>query len=143
MSIISSIISGGVGSIVKNAADVVDRFVETPEEKAKALKELREIEERETGTLLKATHAVIQEEARSEDPWVRRARPTFLWLMYVILGFNYIALPLLNVLSIALNAGITLEPITLPEELYWLFGSAYLGYAGARTWDKLIKQKGR
>jgi hypothetical protein len=32
--------------------------------------------------------------------------------------------------------GADLKPMTLDEELYYLFGGGFLGYTGARTWEK-------
>ncbi len=140
MGLLGNIISSGVGNIVTGAADIVDRFVTTPDEKARALKELKEIEVRESEALLRATHSVINEEAKSEDPYVRRARPTFLYLMYVIIAFNFIIIPILH-MGIELWGKTPFTPLQIPEELYWLFGSGFLGYAGARSWDKWGKNK--
>lgn len=135
MGLLDTIIGGGVSSIIKGAADVVDRFIQTPEEKTRALKELREIEAKETEALLQATSSVIKEEAGSDDPWVRRARPTFLYIMYGVIVFNFVLVPIAHMSSQAFF-GMTLSPLPIPEEIYWLFGSGYLGYAGARSWDK-------
>lgn len=74
---------------------------------------------------LKEARDVIKTTLRSEDPYVRRARPTFLWLMYLILFMNYLVLPVIGKV-----------PINLPEALYWLFGSAFLGYGALRSMDK-------
>lgn len=135
MGILDSIVSSGVGSIIKGAADIVDRFVTTSDEKIKAMQALREIEQKEAAALLAATSAVISEEAKSEDPWVRRARPTFLYIIYIVIAFNFIFIPILG-MGASIWGKTPFVPIALPEDLYWLFGSGYLGYAGARTWDK-------
>ena len=142
MGVLDNIVTGGITGLAKGAADIIDRFVQTPEEKAQALKELREIEERESKTLLEATHGVIKAEASSEDPYVRRARPTFLYLMYAVIAFNFILVPILH-MGIELWGKTPFTPLDIPEELYWLFGSGYLGYAGARTWDKWTARRGK
>lgn len=128
---LETIIKGGLSGILGGITDIVDRFVQTPEEKAKALIELRQLEVRETEAIVAATSAAITAEASSDDPWVRRARPTFLYLMYLIMGWNFIGLPLAQFVL-----GMELQPIDLPSDLYYLFGAGYLGYVGARTWDK-------
>lgn len=74
---------------------------------------------------LKEARDVVKTTLRSEDPYVRRARPTFLWLMYLILFVNYLILPVIGKI-----------PVNLPEALYWLFGSAFLGYSAFRSVDK-------
>jgi predicted PurR-regulated permease PerM len=69
--------------------------------------------------------ANIQADAKSGDKFTQRARPSFMYIVEVILVCNYIVFPLLN-----------RPPPVLPEPLFWLFGSAVLGYTGARSWEK-------
>jgi len=69
-------------------------------------------------------------ETSSEDTYTKRARPTFLYMVELILGWNYMIVPILGK-----------EPINLPEPLFWLFGSVMLGYVGARSWEKVISAK--
>jgi hypothetical protein len=128
---LESVLKGGLSGLVGGVADIVDRFVQTPEEKAKALIELRALEVRETELIIGSAAAVLKSEAESPDPYVRRARPTYLYLMYAVLGFNFILLPCLQFFTHTL-----INPIELPEPLYYLFGSGFLGYVGARSWDK-------
>ena len=76
----------------------------------------------------------------TEDAWIRRARPAFLYVMYaVILGCMPIAViaafhPVLAE-GIARAVGAYLHAI--PEPLWALFGTGYLGYTAARTWGKV------
>lgn len=74
---------------------------------------------------LKDRRELIKTALRSEDPYVRRARPTFLWVMYVILIANYIVFPTVG-----------LKAITLPGSLLTLFGTAFIGYGAFRSADK-------
>jgi hypothetical protein len=69
--------------------------------------------------------ANIQADAKSGDKFTQRARPSFMYVVEVILVCNYIIFPLIN-----------RPPLALPEPLFWLFGSAVLGYTGARSWEK-------
>jgi hypothetical protein len=81
--------------------------------------------------LLKSQTDIIMAEAQSTDKVVARARPLFLYIMYAILVFNYVGLPLLQ-----FAFGRVLEPIILPEGAWYLFGAGYLGYTGFRSADK-------
>jgi len=74
---------------------------------------------------LKDRRELLKTALRSEDPYVRRARPTFLWVMYVILITNYIVFPIIG-----------LKITTLPSALLTLFGTAFLGYGAFRSADK-------
>ena len=76
----------------------------------------------------------------SRDPWTRRARPGFLYVMYLLL---LCALPV-GVLAVfdrpaayAMIEAMTAYLGALPEPLYALFGTGYLGYTAARQWGKL------
>ena len=74
------------------------------------------------------------------DPWTRRARPGLLDVMYVLL---LAALPRGVVAAFsppaaqAMTAAMTGYLGNLPEPLYALFGTCYLGYTAARQWGKL------
>lgn len=78
-------------------------------------------------------------EAQSTDPWTSRARPSFLYVMYCMILW---ALPM-GVLAAfnpdaaqAIAADINAYLNGLPEPLYALFGTGYLGYTAARQWGK-------
>ena len=73
------------------------------------------------------------------DPWITRARPTFLYVMYtLLLG----AIPAGLIAAVrpqmaqAIAAGMAAYLNAIPEPLYALFGTGYLGYTVAREWGK-------
>ena len=73
------------------------------------------------------------------DPWVSRARPAFLYVMYALLLWT-IPMSLIAAIrpavamAMARGAGAYLNAI--PEPLYALFGTGYLVYTAARAWGK-------
>jgi hypothetical protein len=76
-------------------------------------------------------------EIASSDKFVRRARPGMLWLIFVIIAANYILIPIINSLLVLMGkAQIILVYPNLPEPVYWLFGSIFGLYTGARSIDK-------
>ncbi|WCT75966.1 3TM-type holin [Novosphingobium humi] len=81
-----------------------------------------------------------QIEAASPDRYISRARPSFLYLMY---GMILLSLPmgLLSAISApvaaAITNGVKLWLNSLPDGLYALFGTGYLGYTAARQWGKV------
>ncbi len=84
--------------------------------------------------------SAIIAEAISRDPWTSRARPSFLYVMYTLLLF---ALPM-GVLAAFrpdtaqdIARGMNDYLNGLPEPLYALFGTGYLGYTAARQWGKI------
>jgi hypothetical protein len=90
--------------------------------------------------LLRAQLAIIAAEGASADPLTRRARPLFLYVMYLLL---LAALPVGVIaavrpgLAAAISTGMAAYFHALPEPLYALFGTGYLGYTAARQWGKI------
>ena len=82
---------------------------------------------------------VPKAETAPADRWVTRARPTFLYVMYtLLLG----AIPAGLIAAVrpsmaqAIAAGMAAYLNAIPEPLYALFGTGYLGYTVAREWGK-------
>ncbi|MFG6281944.1 3TM-type holin [Sphingomonas sp. S6] len=75
----------------------------------------------------------------AEDPWVRRARPAFLYVMYALILWT-IPMSLIAAIrpdvAIAMARGAGAYLNAIPEPLYALFGTGYLGYTAARAWGK-------
>ncbi len=79
------------------------------------------------------------QEGLSTDLWTVRARPAFLYVMYALLLWS-IPMGLISgyepELAGAVIAGMRAYFHALPEPLYALFGTGYLGYTAARAWSK-------
>ncbi|MBT7631299.1 MAG: hypothetical protein HN597_16590 [Desulfobacula sp.] len=127
-------------SAVTGAIDTVaDKFFVDAADKEKfklqALKMAQDGEFRSQENQLNA----ILAEAKSSDPWTSRARPSFLYVMYLLILFS---LPM-GVLS-AFKPDIAVQVATgmqswlsaIPDGLWGVFGAGYLGYVGAREYGK-------
>lgn len=85
--------------------------------------------------------SAILAEAQSHDPWTSRARPSFMYVMYLMIlmaipmGFLSAFRP---EIAEAVANGMRQWLAAIPEELYTLFGVGYLGYTGARMWEKRV-----
>lgn len=77
---------------------------------------------------------------RRPDPFVTHARPAFLYVMYLLLLWA-IPMGLLGALqpqaAQAMIAAMTAYFRGLPEPLYALLGTGYVGYTFARQWGKM------
>jgi hypothetical protein len=75
-----------------------------------------------------------------DDAWVRRARPTFLYVMYALL-LGAVPVGLIAAVrpaaAAAIARGMAAYLAAIPEPLYALFGTGYLGYTVAREWGKV------
>jgi hypothetical protein len=84
--------------------------------------------------------SAIIAEAQSADPWTSRARPTFLYVIYVMILMG-IPMGVLSAfkpeMAAAIATGMQLWLAAIPDELYTLFGVGYLGYAGTRMFEKV------
>lgn len=126
------------GDPLKSIADLIEQFHLSPEQKAQmqqAAQELEvkrdEIEAARDEALAEIQSRNITAETTSGDPYVRRARPTFLYVMILGIAFSIIIFPMLNLIA---HKGLLMVPI--PDAYLELFGVSFLGYTGARTWEK-------
>lgn len=112
-----------------------------PDKAAREAAELELYKAQQAGELeaVEKQLSAILAEAQSADPLTSRARPTFLYVMYIVIlsgipmGILYAFHPDVAA-NISTGFGSWLSSI--PDEMWWLFGAGYLGYAGARSYDK-------
>lgn len=128
-----------VDALIGPLASIIDKIIPDKEARAKAKLELIALEGTQEMRMIEAQLQAIVAEANSADPWTSRARPSFLYVMYILL---LAALPmgLLSAFNPAaardIAAGMNAYLTGLPEPLYALFGTGYLGYTAARQWGK-------
>jgi len=121
-------------------ASLIDKIIPDKEAQARAKLELITLQGSQEMQMIEAQLQAIVAEANSADPWTSRARPSFLYVMYILL---LAALPMgvLSAFSPAttrdIAAGMNAYLSGLPEPLYALFGTGYLGYTAARQWGKV------
>jgi hypothetical protein len=128
-----------LNALIGPVAALIDKIIPDKEAQARAKLELLRLQGgqglREVETQLSAIIA----EANSADPWTSRARPSFLYVMYVLLLW---AIPMGILAAFRpqaaqdVAAGMNAYLGGLPEPLYALFGTGYLGYTAARQWGK-------
>lgn len=127
-------------SILGPVTRIIDKVVPDPEARDRAKLELLKLDNSRELQMLRASLSAIVAEAGSADPWTSRARPSFLYVMYVMILW---ALPmgLIGALSPqtarAIATGMTDYLRGIPEPLYALFGTGYLGYSAMRQWGKV------
>lgn len=132
-----------LGPIVDLGQKLVDRLfpdkTAQAAERAKAEYALAQMYQQGELQMLGQQMSAILAEAQSPDPWTSRARPSFLYVIYVMILFG-IPMGFLSAwrpeVAQAVAAGMKAWLSAIPSELYTLFGMGYLGYAGVRTWEK-------
>ncbi|MEE4538362.1 MAG: holin family protein [Erythrobacter sp.] len=131
-----AIIETLIGPIIS----LIDKIIPDPEARARAKLELIKLEGTQEMRLIEARLSAIVAEAESADPWTSRARPSFLYVMYALI-LTALPMGVLSAISPAtatdIANGMTTYLRGLPDELYALFGTGYLGYTAARQWGKI------
>ncbi len=126
-------------SILGPVTRIIDKVIPDPEARDRAKLELLRLEGSRELDMLQASLSAIIAEARAPDPWTSRARPSFLYVMYVMILW---ALPMGVIAALsprtgdAIARGMTSYLSGIPEPLYALFGTGYLGYSAMRQWGK-------
>ncbi|WP_156841945.1 holin family protein [Novosphingobium aquimarinum] len=127
-------------TLIGPLARILDKIIADPEERARAKLELLKLENSRDMEQLQTQLSAILAEAGSSDPWTSRARPSFLYVMYAMILW---AMPMGLIAAFsphtasAIAEGMTGYLGGLPEPLYALFGTGYLGYSAMRQWGKV------
>ena len=128
-----------ISSIFSIGGKIIDKLFPDPEQKAKAQLELLDMQQSGELEGVKVQLSAIIAEAQSADPWTSRARPSFLYVVYILL---LSAIPM-GVLTV-FNPGAALDLTTgfkawlgaIPDSILTLFGTVMTGYVLGRSWEK-------
>lgn len=127
-------------SLIGPISSLLDKLIPDKDARAKAKLELLRLEGTHELRTIETRLSAIVAEAESRDPWTSRARPSFLYVMYLLI-----------LASVPMGILAAFDPQTarniaggmnaylggLPDALYALFGTGYLGYTAARQWGKV------
>lgn len=128
-----------LSGIFSIGSKIIDKIFPDPEQKAKAQLELLQMQQNGELEQVKVQLSAIITEAQSADPWTSRARPSFLYVVYILLLWS---LPM-GVLFIfnpdaaaRFTDGFKAWMNAIPESILTLFGTVMLGYVVGRSWEK-------
>ena len=128
-----------IESIIGPIASLIDKIIPDPKARDAAKIELIKLQGGQDMETLRTQLSAVLAEAQSADPWTSRARPSFLYVMYAMILW---AIPMGLIAAVRPEAaaniasGMNAYLNGLPEPLYALFGTGYLGYTAARSWGK-------
>ena len=128
-----------IEAIIGPIASLIDKIIPDPKARDAAKLELIKLQGTQEMEAMRTQLSAILAEAQSADPWTSRARPSFL---YVICAMILWAIPMGLIAAVRPEAaaniasGMNAYLNGLPEPLYALFGTGYLGYTAARQWGK-------
>ncbi len=127
-------------ALIAPITHLIDKIIPDPQARAQAKLQLLQLQGTQDMDVLNAEMAAIIAEAKSPDPWTSRARPSFLYIMYVIILWS---LPMGIIAAFrpdtaaAISSGMNSYLRGIPDSLWSLFGTGYLGYTAARQWGKV------
>jgi len=125
--------------LIAPLSKLIDKIIPDPRDRNAAKLELLKLQGSQELEAVRVQMSAIIAEAGSTDPWTSRARPSFLYVMYAIILW---AIPMGLIAAtqpeMAKNiaAGMNAYLGGIPDPLWTLFGTGYLGYTVARQWGK-------
>ena len=128
-----------ISGLFSIGSKLIERLFPDPEQKAKAQLELLAMERNGELDEMKTRLSAIIAEANSADPWTSRARPSFLYVVYILLLWS-IPMGILTIFkpdaASAFSQGFGAWLKAIPEEILTLFGVVMTGYVVGRSWEK-------
>lgn len=128
-----------IDTIIGPITSLIDKIIPDPKARDAAKLELVKLQGSLEMESLRTQLSAVLAEAQSPDPWTSRARPSFLYVMYAMILW---AIPMGLIAAVRpetaaqIASGMNAYLNGLPEPLYALFGTGYLGYTFARQWGK-------
>jgi hypothetical protein len=129
-----------VTDIIAAVVGILDKIIPDPRQREEAKINLLKVENQQALEEIKTQMTAILAEAQSTDPWTSRARPAFLYVVYIML-LAAIPMGIVHALAPTTAAEITVGfkawLAAIPESIIQLFGVVMLGYIGGRSWEKV------
>ena len=128
-----------IETIIGPILSLIDKIVPDPKARNEAKLELIKLQGGQEMETFRLQLSAVLAEANADDPWTSRARPSFLYVIYIMILW---AIPMGLISAVRpdaatrIAAGMNAYLNGLPEPLYALFGTGYLGYTVARQWGK-------
>ena len=133
-----------VGGLVKGVKDIISTFKLDPKEakelemallklQMEAEQQVRENQKELEKAYIEDSKSLREQakvELESEDPFVRRARPAWMWALMATYVVNY------GVTTIVAWFEPGVVPVDIPEAVHMLTGGLVLGYGYLRTIEK-------
>ena len=131
-----------IAGILNIGSKLIDKLIPDKAQADQAKLKLLELQQNGEFKEDELRYSAINTEAASQDKWTSRARPSFMYVMYAMI-LSCIPFAILSAfkpdLATLIASGMQQWLAAIPEELWWLFGAGYVGYTGARSYEKTKK----
>jgi len=127
-------------AILDIGGKILDKFIPDPAQRDAAKLELYKAQQSGELDEMKVQLSAIISDSQSADPWTSRARPTFLYVVYILLLWS-LPMGILTIFkpeaAVAFTAGFQAWLKAIPAEILQLFGVVMTGYVLGRSWEKV------
>ena len=123
-----------IQNLVGPVADLIGKFVQDKDEKARLAHEIATLAEKQANELAIAQAAVNQQEAAHRSVFVAGWRPFIGWTCGVSLAWNFVLAPMLMWVDAWVGLGFT--PVTFDMDSLTTILMGMLGLGGLRTYEK-------
>lgn len=129
-----------ITAVIELGGRILDKVVPDPEARAKAQLDLMRLQQDGALKEVEVRLSAILAEAQSSDPWTSRARPSFMYVVYILI---LASLPMGVIAAVSpdtardIAGGMADWLSAIPESLVDLFQWVMLGYVGARSVEKV------
>lgn len=141
------ILSGSTGSLVDSIAEVADRFIQSPDEKASFALQVEQLLQQRDSEIeqtlraeLGAKQQVLVAELQQGDSYTKRARPTLVYAGLLFIFINHVLVPLLGRIAVAIGDSpidpLLLAPLTLPSDFWYVWGGICSTWVIGRSAEK-------
>lgn len=128
-----------IAAILPPIISIIEKAIPDQRIASETKLKILELEQQSELDAEKTQLSAIIAEANSQDKWTSRARPAFLYVIYIMI-LSSIPLGIVNVIAptTAHNfiVGVQLWLGAFPQPAWQLFGMGYLGYGAFRSYDK-------
>lgn len=129
-------------AILNIGGSIIDKIFPDKTEAEKAKVQLMQMQQQGNLDELKTKLEVFVAEAKSSDPWTSRARPSFFYVMYIMILFG-IPMGILSVFNptaaMQIAAGLKAWLASIPDTLWAVFGAGFSVYTVTRSvYDKRV-----
>lgn len=138
MSIISEIISSGLGATIEGIGSTIKKFVTTDGDRMQMQKELEVILQKRDSEIeqtlrksLEAKEKIIVAELNQGDNYTKRARPTVVYFGLLVILYNYCIIP-----TIQMVKGLSMQTFDLPTEFWIAWGGIVATWSIGRSSEK-------
>ncbi len=140
----TNLLVGGIQGLAETAKGIIEEFHMSPEQKAEQLAKVQAAQlaaQQAANDYDAKMNDIAGQNIRADDAtgdkFTQHARPWFMYIVEMILAFNYIVIP-----GAQMFMGKTLAPVLLPADLLTLFGVCVTGYVMNRTAEKIAGMPG-